>query len=430
MNKTWIALSLTALLPAVAQASEAELLEKINKLAAQVESLRAELADTRKKAVALEQSQQQVIQTQVETQAVLASAQQAKPSDTVITGYGEINFNRPIHDRSKTQADVARAVIGFQHRFDEKTKLVTELEWEHAVVSSGDQGETAVEQLYVERELTPGMQAKAGLFLIPSGLLNTNHEPTAYYGVERNFVETAIIPTTWREVGVGLSNSFDNGISTEVGITTGFNLNKWDFSGASDGKSSPLGSVHQEGQLAAAGDLAVYGALNWRGVPGLQLGGSVFTGGAAQSQPGFAASNARVTLWETHGRYNPGALDVSALFARGTISDTAALNLANAGSATPVPSSFQGWYTQAAYQVWQSGDYRLSPFVRYERFNTGRTFEAMPAGLANLPDAEQKVTTVGANFRIGEGVVLKADYQRFAQNRNLDRFDLGVGYSF
>ena len=50
MNKTWIALSLTALLPAVAQASEAELLEKINKLAAQVESLRAELADGERQA--------------------------------------------------------------------------------------------------------------------------------------------------------------------------------------------------------------------------------------------------------------------------------------------------------------------------------------------------------------------------------------------
>ena len=57
--------------------------------------------------------------------------------------------------------------------------------------------------MYVEREFAPGVTGKAGLFLMPFGLLNQNHEPTAYHGVTRNFVNTAIIPTTWREVGPG-----------------------------------------------------------------------------------------------------------------------------------------------------------------------------------------------------------------------------------
>ena len=55
---------------------------------------------------------------------------------------------------------------------------------------------------------------------MPAGLLNENHEPTAYYGVERNFVETAIIPSTWREGGVQFVGSFDNGLSVQdVGVT-------------------------------------------------------------------------------------------------------------------------------------------------------------------------------------------------------------------
>lgn len=431
-KKTLIALALATALPLApmaAHADEAALEQRLNDLAAQVEALKAELAATKKKAEAVEKSQTEVAESQARTQAVL-QAEQQRSAQTVFTGYGEINYSRPIHDSGKTQADVARAVLGFEHRFDDRTKLVSELEWEHAVVSADDQGETAVEQLYIERDLTPSMKGKAGLFLIPSGLLNTNHEPTAYYGVQRNFVETAIIPTTWREVGLGLSNNFENGLTAEYGVTTGFNLNNWDFTVDSDGKNSPLGSIHQEGQLAMAKDLAVYGALNWRGIPGTLLGGSLFTGGAAHSQPGFAASNAKVSLYEVHGRYNPGKLDLTALFARGTITDTAGLNLANAGSATPVPSSFQGGYVQAAYQLWQSGDYTLSPFARYEQFNTAKTYEPMPAGLGISAGPEQKVTTVGANFRIGEGVVLKADFQRFTQNRDLDRINLGLGYSF
>jgi len=434
MKKTTLALavlSALAVAPASALASEAELMQRINQLAAELDKVKAELAATRQKAEAVEQRQeaQAASQPAPSDPSAGAEAVAAGPA-TVISSYGEVNYNRPVHDASKAQADVARAVIGIEHRFDDKTHMVSEFEWEHAVASSGDAGETEVEQLYVERQFDNGMRGKAGLYLIPSGLLNTSHEPTAYYGVERNFVETAIIPSTWREAGLGLSKTLDNGLTWDLGLTTGFDLNKWDFSAESEGKASTLGSIHQEGQLARARDLAVHGALNWRGVPGLLLGGSLFTGGAGNAQSGFAANDARVTLWELHVRYNPGALDLSALYARGTISDTAALNLQNAGSATPVPSSFQGWYTQAAYRVWHSGDYTLTPFVRYEQFNTAKTFAAMPAGIANNAGPDQKVSTVGANFMIGEGVVLKADYQKFHNDSALDRVDLGFGYAF
>ena len=87
--------------------------------------------------------------------------------------------------------------------------------------------------------------------------MNTNHEPTAYYGVERNFVETAIIPSTWREAGLGLSSTLDNGLTWDVGLTTGFDLAKWDAA-SNEGRESPLGSIHQEGQLAKSRDLSVH----------------------------------------------------------------------------------------------------------------------------------------------------------------------------
>src|SRR5438309_7235916 len=157
---------------------------------------------------------------------------------------------------------------------------------------------------------------------MPFGLLNENHEPTAYYGVYRNFVETAIIPSTWRESGIQIVGNYDNGLTAQAGVTTGFDLNKWDAT-SSEGAESPLGSIHQELQLANARDLSVFGALNWRGVPGLLLGGSVFTGGATHGQSPVAA---RVGLWDLHARYTPGRWDFAGVYSRGTISNTAALN--------------------------------------------------------------------------------------------------------
>ncbi len=414
-------------MPMVAMASEAELMQRLEQLSAELDKVKAELAATRQKTEIVAKRQEAA--TAVAATATGSAESAPGGPQTVVSSYGEINFNRPVHDASQSQADVARAVIAIEHRFDDKTKMVSEFEWEHAVASKDDNGEAEVEQLYVEREFNHGLRAKAGLFLIPAGLLNTNHEPTAYYGVERNFVETAIIPSTWREVGLGLSSTLDNGLSWDIGLTTGFDLTKWDAT-SEEGRESPLGSIHQEGQLAKSRNLSVHGALNWRGVPGLLLGGSVFTGKVGHATAGFAAPDSRLSLWDLHARYNPGRWDLSAVYARGTISDTDALNLTFVGEPTPVPSSFDGWYGQAAYQAWKSGDYTLTPFIRYEQFNTAKSYSTVPAGLGAETGPDQKVATLGANLRVGEGVVLKADYQKFKEDSARDRVNLGVGYAF
>ena len=107
---------------------------------------------------------------------------------TSIFGYGEINYTRPRNNSADSQVDVRRAVIGFGHRFDESTRFAMELEFEHAVSSASDRGEVEVEQVYIDHAFKPGLGVQAGLFLMPAGLINRRHEPTAYYGVERNFV--------------------------------------------------------------------------------------------------------------------------------------------------------------------------------------------------------------------------------------------------
>ncbi|GJI90829.1 hypothetical protein [Duganella hordei] len=439
MNKHLIATALAAAFlgaPLAATASEAELLARLDKMAAELEQLKAELKASTQKTAVIEQRQAQMAATPAPAAvpapaAAVASAPSSNVNGptTILGGYGEINYNRPTKDASGAQADVRRAVIAIEHRFDEKTKIVSEFEWEHAIVSADDKGESEVEQLYVEREFGNGLRSKVGLYLIPMGLLNTNHEPTAYYGVERNFIETAIIPSTWREVGVSLSGDTAGGLTWDTGITTGFDLGKWDAAG-SDGRESPLGAIHQEGQFAKSRDLSVHAALNWRGVPGLLLGGSVFTGKLGHKAEGFAANDARLTMVDLHARYTPGPWDLSALYARGQISNTEALNETLVGNPTPVPKSFAGWYAQAAYQALKSGDYTLSPFARYEQFNTAKSYAAVPQGLGVAPSPDEKVTTVGANLRVGEGVVLKADYQWFKEDKLRDRLNLGMGFSY
>ncbi|MBW8833211.1 MAG: hypothetical protein JF606_28290 [Burkholderiales bacterium] len=404
-------------------ATEAELARRLDQLSAELAAVKAQLAQMQQqRATTPEASKPSALAAAEPAPAPVAASEAA----TVLSSYGEINYNRPNKASQNAQADLRRFVLGYQHRFDAKTKVVTELEVEHSVTSSSDPGEVAVEQAYIEHQVQPNLAVRAGLFLMPAGLLNENHEPPAFFGVERNFVETAIIPSTWREGGIQLVGNFDNGLTVQGGISSSFDLTKWDAA-ATEGAESPLGSIHQELALAKARDLAVFGAVNWRGMPGLLVGASLFTGGATHGQ---AAASSRVTLWDAHARWTPGRWDLSAVYARGTISNTAALNATLVGNPTLIPKSFDGWYGQAAYRLWTSGDYALSPFVRVERFNTAKSFADLGPGITPSAAATEQVVTLGANFQVAQGIVVKADVQRFRENSDANRLNLGLGWSF
>jgi hypothetical protein len=417
---------------------------------AEQKALKSEVVVATERAAQANQAAQQAT-TQVSQQAAKASAW----DKFSLWGYGEVYYLRPQHHPEQTTFDLARAVFGIGYRFDDKTRFNSEYEVEHGVASSDDPGEFEVEQFYVERQLTDKVSARAGLFLIPAGLLNENHEPTNFYGVQRNFVETLIIPSTWREGGLSLFGTTDSGFDWNIGVTSGLDLSKWDFAPEAPLYTSaleminkgagPMQATHQELALANGRKLSQYVSLNYRGVPGLTVGGTYFTGKTVPAQPNIGSQ--RVSLWETHARFQPGKWDLSALYAQGTISNTAAANALFPGTANPMPAKFNGWFAQAAYNVWQDGGYRLAPFARYERYNMGARYEGIAPGFPTTPTGpvpnpnspttfeyfpipRDRVVTIGANFYLNPNVVLKADYQHFNQNTDFSRFDLGLGLAF
>lgn len=412
-------------------ADDAALLKRIDQLQQQLDAMKAELSAVKKQGDNVATQQGKVAEQ-------VASIQSSQTqSDNSFGGYGEAIYSRYRNDSSRNQADLKRFVLFFGHRFNDRLSFNSEVEWEHAIASAEDAGETEIEQAYLDYKLTDNTSLRAGLFLMPFGFINESHEPPTYYGADRNFVETRIIPTTWREGGISLRGTTDNGWSWNTGLTTGFQIAKF------DNPARPLGSVHQEMQLAQAHDLAGYGALNYRGIPGLTVGGALFRGNSGQgnatfkadpTQPDFSGINAPITLWDVHARWQPGAWDLQALYAKGKIGDAdkldqriQAFNVANGANRALVPDSFYGWLTQAAYTVWQRGDMSLTPFVRYEKFDTQAR---MPGGFAANPANADKVVTMGMSFKPHPQVVFKADYQKFKTNTSNDRLNFGLGYMF
>jgi outer membrane murein-binding lipoprotein Lpp len=457
------ALSATAAAdPAAAPAAaEQQLEQKVDQMSQQLQELKSQLNQLKAQNQALSQQQQTQQQVQVAQQAPpqAENVRGASLFDNLsLWGYGEVYYTRPIHEPSRTEADLARAVFGIGYTFDERTVFNSEYEVEHAVSSASDVGEFEVEQFYVDHQLANWASVRAGLFLMPFGLLNEHHEPTNFYGVQRNFVETLIIPSTWREGGFNFHGNTDIGIGWNVGLTTGQDLSKWDYApefpqyitalDMEDNDVAPLQASHQELALANASHLAEYLALSYTGVPGLTAGAALFTGDAVKvAAPPNAPinGNQRITLWEAHTRWTPGKFDLSALYARGSITNLYVANASNPGSPNPIPSAFYGYYAQAAYTVWQNNTFRVSPFLRWEKYNMGSSYEGspgpvLPQGLVPVsanpgdygywPVNHDRVWTYGANFYVTPHVVLKADFQSFKQNSDFSRFDLGLGLSF
>lgn len=348
---------------------------------------------------------------------------------TTIGGYGNVNYNRYSGasnggvPEAKDKIDLQRFVLFFGHKFNDRVSFKSEFEIEHAISSANDVGEVEVEQAYLDFRFSDAINAKAGLFLIPAGFINETHEPPTFYGVERNQVESRIIPTTWREAGIAVYGEALPALKYQIGITTGFSARKF------DNAYTGIKSSHQEGQLADAENLAFSTALNYSGMKGLLVGASVFTGNTGQHEPGIG--NARLTLWDIHSRYQNGNLDLRALYARGHLSDAADITAVTGKNA---PSQFYGWFTEAAYHVWKSGEMDLAPFVRFERYDTQAS---LPFNSVRLASTNNRVWTVGTNFWPTAQVVLKADFQQYAkedqdalENRGDKRFNLGMGYMF
>ena len=423
MKKSNLALALAAAFAAAPALGQATVDQKLQILQQEIDDLKAQ---ARRPAG----PGQQASPYSLDYSSMLDRSSGLANGGTNVVGYGEVAYSK-FRQSGNATADLQRFVFGFNHRFDERLTFHSEIEIEHAVVSSADNGEAAIEQAWLNYKVSDAANVKGGLFLIPVGILNETHEPPTYFGVMRNQVETRIIPTTWRELGAGVHGVVGEGLSYDVGITTNFD------SGKLDERTTGIRSAHQEGQEANARNLAVYGALNYRR-PGLLMGGGVFTGNTGQngaSNPALQGVSARLTLWDVHAQYRIARLDLQALYAAGTLGDadkvTAAILAAapTPADAFAAPKTLKGGYVQAAYHLYKQGNFDVAPFVRYERIDIKQQ-EDPANGLLQDPNNIERIKTFGVNFWVHPQVVLKADIQRYATDKSQDRFSLGLGFMF
>jgi len=388
-----------------------EMWELIQKQQAEISQLKTQLETTEKR----------VTETEVKTEATFAAVEEvsagpvAKLAEwadkTTIGGYGEMHYNNLTSDNSsssKEEFDLHRFVLFFGHQFTDDLRFFSELEVEHNVAGEGKNGEVEIEQAYVEWDYAENHRAKAGVFLMPVGILNETHEPETFYGVERNPVEKNIIPSTWWEGGAMFSGEIAEGFSYDAGVHSGL------FIDPSKGKAK-IRDGRQKVSEAEGDDLAYTARIKYTGIPGLELATTFQHQTDVWQGQAFAGEDeADANLVEMHAIYNKGPFGLRALYAHWDIDDV--IENVKAGA-----DEQEGFYIEPSYRL----NEKLGFFARFSEWDN-------QAGESSA-DGEKQQYDIGFNYWLHENVVLKADYRHDnneGDSEEFSGFNLGVGWSF
>ncbi len=361
--------------------------------------------------------------TQNSAQRILSNSLGRK---VTLGGYGEITYNQP--ESGNGELDVQRMVILVGYNFNDEVQFVTEIEIEHV-------SEVFVEQAFINYSIGDNVSLRGGLMLIPMGIVNEYHEPTTFNGVERPGVDNVIVPTTWRELGVGVIGRFpDASIGYQAYIFNGFKSTESDGDGGLNGflkGSNGLRSGRQKGIQSTVSSPTFSAKVEYYGIPGLRVGLAGYFGDtqAEDDIEDLEGANIGIAMVGLDARYNFRRFTARGQFIYASLSDTEAYNIA---TDMDLGSALLGYYVEGAYNLLPlNKKQKLYAFTRFERYDTHASTagDLMQNGSYNRQDI-----TSGLSYHIAPGVVVKGDYQ-FRSNSSDgdnvdDRLNLGIGVWF
>jgi hypothetical protein len=352
----------------------------------------------------------------------------AAQEHTTVGGYGEVHYTNVSGPRTPGEVDVKRFVVYLAHTFNERIAFRSELEVEDAKVEPrGPAGEVGLEQAFLDYQLTDWLTLRSGLVLVPVGIINETHEPPTFHGVDRPAFDQDLIPTTWREIGVGAAGTIPGGRGLAYRVYLVNGLRAEGFSAA--------GGVREgsgEGQHASFANPSLTGRLEWSR-PGLKLGASFWYGGTANDDSilGQGSFAAPIALLSADARY-----DVGAFAFRGEV---AHISVPNAGAidaryGTAIGSRLGGGYVEGAYNLLRvlapASSQKLSVFARHERYDMQA---AVPAGVVKDGSLARRVTTFGLTYKPTWNTAFKGDYRLVRDQAGVGEHEvlsLGIGFQF
>jgi len=350
-------------------------------------------------------------------------------------GYADVEFIQPINDsiRSIGKLDIHRFVLMLGYQFNDRLKMVSEIEFEHVK-------EVYIEQVFLDYKINKWANWRTGLILIPMGIINERHESNLFNGVLRPSVDKYIVPTTWREIGTGFhGNIIDASIRYQAYLVNGFN--GYDGSAKLNGENG-LRSGRQKGAKSFVSSPNFSAKIEHYGFPNLKLGlagyfgktqSSLYNGLNKNDAVAVAQADSSVVNIQMLGAdlsYLKSGFQVKGQFIFTHLNNTTAYN---AFTNSDVASNLLGYYAEAGYNMFAKNkevEDELTLFIRYEKYNTHQSMQNTPEKISAY---DRDLVTTGLTWKPNPQVAYKADLQ-FLTNGSTNKFsntlNFGIGFAF
>lgn len=349
-----------------------------------------------------------------------------------IGGYGEIIYKNPSSKKQngsasglKDTTDALRAVLYVGYKLNDKFLINTEFEFEHAGANaqSSGSGYAGAEFAFVDYLHDPKFNLRAGLLLVPMGFVNELHEPTIFLGVNRPDIENKIIPTTWRENGLGVWGDISN-FSYKAYLVNGFKGDGFTASGLRNGR--------QKGAESIAEDFALVARLDYTPFEGSLMGVAAYYGGSDQGAIGNnAKADSKTKIYDFHVEWKKNGFETRFLGVLAKNSGVRSLNAVKAFTGSQsIGEELRGFYLQFGYDFLQgAAGEAFIPFIRYSDYDTQYK---VPVLFSRNPANDVREIVAGFSFKPHQNIVVKFDYEneRNAAKTGVDYFNAGFGFNF
>jgi hypothetical protein len=341
---------------------------------------------------------------------IAAGTIQGQEKKLIWGGYGQLDYNQRIDNETRRNGklDVHRMVFVADYRFSERTFFFSEIEFEHV-------SEVYIEQAYLQHNIFPNVNIRAGLLLVPMGIINEFHEPPTYNGVERPSVDTYIVPTTLREMGAGFTGVIPSiNTSYQAYVMTGYKGYQKN-AGLFDGESG-FRKGRQKGAESFISSPNLSVKFENYSVSGLTVGLAGYFG---RSQSDLFnnipkndeallskadSSTVGISMLGIDARYNLSKFEFRGQY---ILSSQSGVEAYNAFTGKDLGQLMSGWYVEGAYLVGTvEKNGIIKPFVRYEKYNT----HAKTVGFAANENYNITEITTGLSWHVAYGAAFKVDY--------------------
>ena len=318
-------------------------------------------------------------------------------------GYIDLEYTNPSGDGGNQEFDQHRLVPFIYADVSENVKVAAEIEYEHG-------SELEVEFAQMDFLINPAINFRAGIQLLPLGKLNQVHDSPIQDLTARPLVDRYIIPTTFRDAGVGVWGDISEQVSYNVTVSNGFKGLAADGTSAINDSDGLKNAAPQADELADPFEntndkLAFTGRVAYKPVLGTEFGVS------AHKDTYDEAGERDLDIWALDATIDGAALpfmpdNMELLYE----SAHASIERDNFAKASGVAGDMEGYYVQSNVhfepeflQSWKEkglaeDDAHFTFVTRYDH--------------VNLSTYDMRRVTYGLNYRPnGNQTVIKLDFQ-------------------